>query len=132
MPAGGRVPGSRNKDSRKIDLKSRFEKQVTWLRVAATAEDLRNPDLQKYTISVKQCVRDPETNRVISGDTRSPAYVKRYGKRCLEIEALDVAQPSSLARRLERTILKYGVDLAAWKRSEAKEAREKKTGISVP
>ena len=57
----------------------RFTKQVTWLRVGATAEDLRHPDLRKYTISVKQCVRDPETNKVISGDTRSPAYIKNTG-----------------------------------------------------
>ena len=57
----------------------RFANQVKWLRVAATAEDLKNPNLQKYTIPVKSCVRDPQTNRVISGDTRSPAYVQLYG-----------------------------------------------------
>jgi hypothetical protein len=109
----------------------RFAKQVKWLRVAATEEDLKNPDLKKYTISVKQCVRDPETNRVISGDTRSPAYVKRYGKRCLEIEALDIAEPGSLAKRLDRFIQKYGVNVAAWKRSGEKEKQEKETGESI-
>jgi hypothetical protein len=97
----------------------RFEKQVTWLRVAATHEDLKNPQLQKYTLSVKQL------------DTRSPAYQKKYGKRCLEIEALDIAFPGSLAKRLDAAIQKHGVNVAAWKRSEAKETREKKTGISI-
>jgi hypothetical protein len=110
---------------------ARFEKQVTWIRVAATAEDLKNPALAKYTISVKHCIRDSETNRVISGDTRAPAYIKKHGKRCLEIEALEIAKPGSLAERLEKMILKHGINHAAWKRSEQIEHQERDTGQSV-
>lgn len=111
--------------------RERFAKQVKWIRVAATLEDLRDPQVQKYTLSVKQLKRDPETNKIISGDTRSPAYQKKYGTRCLEIEALDIARPGSLAKRLDAAIQKYGVDVAKWKRSAAKEAREKRTGVSI-
>jgi hypothetical protein len=110
----------------------RFAKQVKWLRVAATEEDLKNPALKKYTISVKQCVRDPDTGKVVSGDTKADGYIKRFKtKRCLEIEALEIAEPGSLAKRLEKMILKYGVNQAAWKRSEEIEAREKETGESI-
>jgi hypothetical protein len=112
--------------------RERFAKQVTWIRVATTLADLRDPELQKYTLSIKQLKRDPETNKIISGDTRSPAYRKKYGKRCLEIEALDIARPGSLAERLDAAIQKHGINIAAWKRSAEKEAREKKMGVSVP
>jgi len=109
---------------------ARIEKQITWVRVAATEQDLGTMD-DKYKITVKQAGVDEQTGKPIPGDSCAPAYIERYGELCLEVEALEVLQVGELAERLRKAILKYGVVEAIWERSKRKEAREKKTGKSI-
>jgi len=112
----------------------RFADQVFWKRIGATENDLNNPEFAPYLLSVKQAVvqnpADP-TKEKKKGDTRGPAYIGKYGDRCLEIEALEVLEADSLANRLDSAIQLYGVDVEAWRKSERKEAREKQTKRSV-
>lgn len=106
----------------------RFAKQVKWLRVAVTEEDLNNPKFAKYILSVKQTRVDPETKEKKKGDSRAKPYIKKYRNRCLEIEALEADERDRglLANRLDKAIQKYGVNVAAWKRSQETQEREKK------
>lgn len=108
-----------------------IQQQITWKRVAATDADLLRMD-DKFKITAKQAGVDEATGQEIKGDSTAPAYVARYGDLCLEVESLEVLKVGTLGERLEKAILKYSVNQAAWRRSAAKEAREKKTGVSIP
>ena len=65
------------------------------------------------------------------GDALAPAWKERFGTLCLEVEALEVLEVGEVAKRLDEAIRKYGVDVEAWRRSERKEAQEKKLGRSI-
>jgi hypothetical protein len=103
----------------------RFAKQVRWIRVAVTEKDLKDPRFAPFLLTVKQTRVDPKTKEEILGDTRAPAYIAKYGNRGLQIEALEALEPGSLVKRLDKAIQKYGVNVAAWKRSEETQEREK-------
>jgi hypothetical protein len=109
----------------------RIQKQITWRRIAATHADLVGMD-DKFKITAKQAGVDEVTGANIPGDTTAPAYVEQYGELCLEVEALEVVKVGELANRLDRAIRQYGVNVAAWNRSEAKERKEIATGVSIP
>ena len=109
---------------------ARWKKQVTWKRVAATETDFLRMD-DRFKLPIKDARIDEATGAATKGDALAPAWKERYGDRCLELEALEVLRVGELANRLERAILKYGVNEAVWKRSAAKEAREKKTLRSI-
>lgn len=103
----------------------RFARQVKWIRVAVTENDLNHAKFADYLSSVRlHGSIDPKTGTRKKGDACAPAYLKKYGNRCLGIEALDIVEPGSLARRLDTAIQMYGVDLAAWEASERKQQRE--------
>jgi hypothetical protein len=102
----------------------RFAKQVKWVRVAVTEDDLNNPLFAPFLLTVKQTRIDPKTKMEVLGDTRAPAYIAKYGDRGLQVEALEAFEPGLLARRLDRAIQKYGVDVAAWEASGRKQKRE--------
>lgn len=108
----------------------RIRKQIKWVRVAATENDLRTMD-DKFKITVKQAAVDEVTGEEIPGDTCAPAYVERYGELCLEVEALEVLKVGEIADRLDAAIQKHGVNIALWKKSFAKEVRERKTRVSI-
>lgn len=108
----------------------RWRKQVTWKRVAATESDFLSMD-DKFKLPIKEARIDEETGEPSKGDALAPAWKERYGELCLEVEALEVSEVGEVANRLDVAIQRYGVDVEAWRKSERKEAKEKKTGISV-
>jgi hypothetical protein len=108
----------------------RWKEQVTWKRVAATENDFLAMD-DKFKLPIKEARIDEETGQTTKGDALAPAWKERYGDLCLEVEALEVLEVGEVANRLDAAIQRYGVDLDAWRKSERKEAREKKSGRSV-
>src|SRR6266404_2012362 len=110
--------------------RERWRKQVTWNRVAATENDFLTMD-DKFKLPIKEARIDEETGEETKGDALAPAWKERYGELCLEVEAIEVLEVGEVAKRLDAAIQRYGVDLDAWRKSERKEAKEKKTGKSV-
>jgi hypothetical protein len=109
---------------------SDFRTRISWERIAATELDLKTMPA-KYKLPIKEAERDEATGQLIKGDPRAEVYKGKYGDQCIEVEALEVLKIGEIADRLDRAIQKT-IDADAWKKSERKEAREKKTGISIP
>jgi hypothetical protein len=110
--------------------RERWEEQVTWKRVAASENDFLTMD-DKFKLPIKEARIDEETGEPTKGDALAPAWKERYGELCLEVEALEVLEVGEVANRLDVAIQRYGVDFDVWRKSERKEAREKKTGRSI-
>jgi len=85
----------------------------------------------KFKLPIKEARIDEETGEETKGDALAPAWKERYGELCLEVEALEVLQVGEVANRLDAALQQYGVDVDAWRKSQRKEAREKKTGTSL-
>jgi hypothetical protein len=62
--------------------------------------------------------------RVKRADTRSKAFIRKFGKECVEVDAL---KPSILRARLEAAIKSAIHDQAAWARAKRIEKAEKET-----
>jgi len=103
-----------------------WRKQVTWQRVAATKRDFLTMD-DKFKLPIKEARIDEETGVETKGDALAPAWKERYGELCLEVEAIEVLEVGEIANRLDAAIQKYGVDVETWRKSERKEAKEKRT-----
>ncbi len=89
----------------------RWEKQVTWLRVGVTEEDLRTlPEESKVPIK--------------KGDPRAKEFKAKYGEFGAEVEALEVLEEGLLAKRLEAAIREH-IDHDKWKRSERRETKDR-------
>ena len=99
------------------DLPERLERydgrHVVLKRIALTRDQL--PGLPSFSASDKE------------DDPRYDWFVKNYGKRCWELDALD---PNDLRARVDREILKE-IEPTAWDRCKAVEAAEQESLVSV-
>jgi hypothetical protein len=96
-----------------VDLPARFDKyggdHVSIKRIALRQEHL--PDLPSFPASDKR--KDP----------RYPWFVRNYGHRCWELDALD---PNDLRAMVEKAIRKY-IEPIAWKRCAVVEKAERES-----
>jgi hypothetical protein len=99
----GYIKGLRNQIRAKLAV---ISKRIIWQRIASSTKDL-----DTYSGSLILCK---------GGDTRTPAYMAKYGNRCLEVDAIDMQE---IVSRLEKAILKR-IDPTAWKKSEEEEVKE--------
>jgi hypothetical protein len=94
-------------------LKEYGGKKVSIRRIALVRSDLR--DLPSFPAS------DKET------DTRYPWFVKDYGDRCWELDAMD---PNDLRARAEQEILEY-IEPKAWERCKVVERAEQRSLVEI-
>ena len=89
--------------------------RIKWSRVAST-----EADLDTYSGSLIPCKKpNPKTKK--GGDTRTPAYMAKYGDRCLQVDAIDNVE---IVSRLEKAILRR-IDKKAWDAAKQGEAGER-------
>jgi hypothetical protein len=101
-----------------VDLPRRLREygaNVNLVRVALDRDDVANSGLPHFAAADKR------------GDPRYRWFVKRYGQRCFELDALD---PNVLRDRIERCI-RATIDFDAWARCEAVEQAEHQSLVEV-
>ena len=100
-----------------VDLPQRlaaYGAKITLIRIALTQADT-NSGLPHFAVQTKR------------GDTRYRWFVRRYGQRCFELDALD---PNVLRGRVEHFI-RSRIDFDAWNRCKAVELAEHRSLIEV-
>ena len=100
-----------------VDLPQRlaaYGAKITLIRIALTQADT-NSGLPHFAVQTKR------------GDTRYRWFVRRYGQRCFELDALD---PNVLRGRVEHFI-RSRIDFDAWNRCKAVEQAEHRSLIEV-
>ena len=98
--------------------------RITWRRLAVTERDFRAMPA-RYKVNVKSIPRkDKQGNLIEQGDATAPQYVRKFGKLCCELEALEVWKPGSIAERLEKAI-RDSIAWPEWNKSAAREERER-------
>jgi hypothetical protein len=105
-----------------VDLPQRLEKlwNENWIARSpaprSVARYLRPPafniTIVPVALTARDCQRLPSFPAKRT-DTRYKWYIERYGHRAWELDALS---PAILRRRVERAILRQGIDWEAWKR----------------
>ena len=101
-----------------IDLPRRIAEyggSVDLVRLALDQVDVANSGLPHFDVADKR------------GDTRYSWFVRRYGSRCFELDALD---PNVLRDRVERAI-RAQIDFDAWNRCKIAEQAEHQSLIQV-
>ena len=101
-----------------VDLPARLTRyggDITIVRVALTEDHVTAGDLPPFSADEKK------------GDSRYEWFVRRYGRRCWELDALN---PVVLRREVELAI-RRGLDLDAWTRAEVVEAAERESLVSI-
>jgi hypothetical protein len=97
-----------------VDLPKRFEKydgdHIRIKRIALTDDHVDDPFLPSFPASDKH------------KDSRYPWFVRNYGERCWEIDAMD---PNTLRDLVEQEILACILDRDAWQRCEQVNAAER-------
>jgi hypothetical protein len=100
-----------------VDLPQRltaYGAKVTLIRIALTQADT-NSGLPHFAVETKR------------GDSRYSWFVRNYGQRCFELDALD---PNVLRARVEQYI-RTQIDFDAWARCKAVEAAEQRSLVEV-
>jgi hypothetical protein len=100
-----------------VDLPRRLDEygaEVDLVRIALTEDDT-NSGLPEFAAEEKR------------GDPRYGWFVREYGQRCFELDALD---PNELRGRVERAI-RFLIDFRAWNRCKAVEKAEVQSLVEV-
>jgi hypothetical protein len=100
-----------------VDLTRRLDQygaNVDLVRIALTKEDT-NSGLPEFAAEEKR------------NDPRYDGFVRKYGQRCFELDALD---PNELRRRVEHAI-RSQIDFAAWDRCKLVEKAERQSLVAV-
>jgi hypothetical protein len=84
-------------------------------RIALTTDDVTKSGLPEFAAEQKRC------------DPRHPWFVRQYGQRCFELDALD---PNELRARVER-VIRSQIDFKAWNRCKVVEKAELASLVEV-
>jgi hypothetical protein len=101
-----------------VDLPQRLSEygaEVILVRVALDQTDIANSGLPHFAVESKR------------GDSRYQWFLRTYGQRCFELDALD---PNELRERVERRI-RAEIDVDAWNRCKIVEQAEHQSLIEV-